>query len=142
MQEECFLELLRSLKPDITMSNRVVVTGMGVVAPTGVGVPAFLNALQNGVSGIKFIPLYKELHFNCQVCGVPDQPDFRRICQKLFSRAINRTVVYKHDFKIGIIDFSKRQQAIQRNLVAVPIQDDDADARLAQWHRVCESTNG
>ncbi|MEO8712263.1 MAG: beta-ketoacyl-[acyl-carrier-protein] synthase family protein [Parafilimonas sp.] len=54
------------------MSRRVVVTGMGVVAPNGVGVPAFLHAIQNGISGIKFIPLYEELHFNCQVCGVPN----------------------------------------------------------------------
>ena len=49
------------------MSRRVVVTGMGVVAPNGVGIPAFLNAIQNGVSGLKFMPLYEELHFNCQV---------------------------------------------------------------------------
>ena len=54
------------------MSRRVVVTGMGVVAPNGVGIPAFLHALQNGISGIRFIPLYKELHFNCQVCGIPE----------------------------------------------------------------------
>ena len=54
------------------MSGRVVVTGMGIVAPNGVGVPAFLHAIQNGISGIKFIPLAKELHFNSQVCGVPD----------------------------------------------------------------------
>jgi 3-oxoacyl-(acyl-carrier-protein) synthase len=54
------------------MSRRVVVTGMGVVSPNGIGVPAFLHALQNGISGIKFIPLYKELHFYSQVCGVPD----------------------------------------------------------------------
>ena len=54
------------------MSRRVVVTGMGVVAPNGVGLPAFLSAIQNGISGLKFIPAYEELHFNCQVCGVPD----------------------------------------------------------------------
>ncbi|MBV9961766.1 MAG: beta-ketoacyl-[acyl-carrier-protein] synthase family protein [Parafilimonas sp.] len=54
------------------MSRRVVVTGMGVVAPNGVGIPAFLQALQNGTSGIKFIPLYRDLHFNCQVCGIPE----------------------------------------------------------------------
>ena len=54
------------------MSRRIVITGMGVVAPNGVGIPAFLNAIQHGVSGLKFIPLYKDLHFNCQVCGVPD----------------------------------------------------------------------
>ncbi|MEP6673963.1 MAG: beta-ketoacyl-[acyl-carrier-protein] synthase family protein [Ferruginibacter sp.] len=54
------------------MSSRVVVTGLGVVAPNGVGIPAFLDALKNGRSGIKYIPEYKELNFNCQVCGVPE----------------------------------------------------------------------
>jgi 3-oxoacyl-(acyl-carrier-protein) synthase len=53
------------------MSNRVVVTGLGVVSPNGVGVPAFLNAIQNGVSGIKFVPLYQELNLSCQVAGIP-----------------------------------------------------------------------
>ena len=54
------------------MSKRVVVTGMGIVAPNGIGLPAFLHALQNGTSGIKFIPQYKELNFSCQVAGLPD----------------------------------------------------------------------
>jgi len=53
------------------MKKRVVVTGMGVVAPNGIGIPAFLNAIQNGVSGIKFIPHYRELNFSCQVAGMP-----------------------------------------------------------------------
>jgi 3-oxoacyl-[acyl-carrier-protein] synthase II len=54
------------------MINRVVVTGLGVVSPNGIGIPGFLHAIQNGISGIKFIPLYKELKFNCQLAGVPD----------------------------------------------------------------------
>jgi 3-oxoacyl-(acyl-carrier-protein) synthase len=54
------------------MNRRVVVTGIGVVSPNGVGVPAFLNAIQNGISGIKFMPLYQELNFSCQVAGKPD----------------------------------------------------------------------
>jgi len=54
------------------MSQRVVVTGLGVISPNGVGVPAFLHAIQNGVSGIRFMPLYEELKFNCQVAGVPE----------------------------------------------------------------------
>jgi 3-oxoacyl-(acyl-carrier-protein) synthase len=54
------------------MSKRVVVTGMGVVAPNGIGVPAFLHAIQNGISGIKFMPKYQELNFSCQVAGMPD----------------------------------------------------------------------
>ena len=49
-----------------------MVTGMGVVAPNGVGVPAFLQAIQNGVSGIKFMPRYQELNFSCQVAGMPN----------------------------------------------------------------------
>ena len=54
------------------MNRRVVVTGIGVVSPNGVGVPAFLNAIQNGISGIKFMPLYQELNFSCQVAGKPE----------------------------------------------------------------------
>jgi len=48
------------------------VTGMGVVSPNGIGIPAFLRALQNGVSGIKYMPHYRELNFSCQVAGMPD----------------------------------------------------------------------
>lgn len=54
------------------MNRRIVVTGLGVVAPNGIGIPAFLNALQNGLSGIRFMPLYEELKFSCQVAGMPD----------------------------------------------------------------------
>src|SRR6185312_3598837 len=54
------------------MSRRVVITGLGVVSPNGVGVPAFLNAIRTGVSGVRFNPQYKDLHFNCQVAGTPE----------------------------------------------------------------------
>jgi len=54
------------------MNRRVVVTGLGVVSPNGIGIPAFLNALQKGISGIRFMPLYQELNFSCQVAGSPD----------------------------------------------------------------------
>ena len=53
------------------MNKRVVVTGLGVVSPNGVGIPAFLNAIQNGISGIQFVPLYQELNMSCQVAGMP-----------------------------------------------------------------------
>jgi 3-oxoacyl-(acyl-carrier-protein) synthase len=54
------------------MSRRVVITGLGVVSPNGVGVPAFLSAIRHGTSGIRYDPLYKDLHFNCQVAGTPE----------------------------------------------------------------------
>jgi len=53
------------------MNRRVVVTGLGVVSPNGLGVPAFLEAIRNGVSGIRYVPHYEALKFNCQVAGIP-----------------------------------------------------------------------
>ena len=44
------------------MNTRVVITGMGVVAPNGVGVDAFLKAIQNGKSGIRFHQKLKDLY--------------------------------------------------------------------------------
>ena len=35
------------------MNRRVVITGLGVVAPNGVGVPAFKHAIKNGISGVR-----------------------------------------------------------------------------------------
>ena len=54
------------------MSKRVVITGMGVVSPNGIGIPAFLNAIQHGVSGIRFVPNYEDLHMSCHVAGIPE----------------------------------------------------------------------
>ena len=53
------------------MNRRVVVTGMGIVAPNGTGVANFNTALQRGESGIRFIEELKNLNFNCQIGGVP-----------------------------------------------------------------------
>ena len=54
-----------------SQENRVVVTGMGVVAPNAVGLPDFEQALRDGNSGIRFVPKLEELKFGCQIGGVP-----------------------------------------------------------------------
>ncbi|MET0153086.1 MAG: beta-ketoacyl synthase N-terminal-like domain-containing protein, partial [Candidatus Binatia bacterium] len=54
------------------MRRRVVVTGLGVVAPNGVGVDAFDAALRAGRSGIRAVAKLKELGFGCTVAGVPE----------------------------------------------------------------------
>ncbi|WP_447639942.1 MULTISPECIES: beta-ketoacyl-[acyl-carrier-protein] synthase family protein [Chitinophagaceae] len=51
--------------------HRVVVTGMGVVSPNGIGKKEFLDALKKGVSGIAFQPELEALNFRCQVASVP-----------------------------------------------------------------------
>lgn len=53
------------------LKKRVVITGLGVVAPNGVGIPAFLKSIEDGVSGITFHEQLKDLNFSCQVGGIP-----------------------------------------------------------------------
>lgn len=54
------------------MSRRVVITGLGVVAPNGVGLDAFTHAIKNGISGIRKDPDLERLQFSCQISGKPD----------------------------------------------------------------------
>jgi 3-oxoacyl-(acyl-carrier-protein) synthase len=54
------------------MNKRVVITGLGVVAPNGVGLDAFTNALKNGISGIKHDSELERLQFSCQIAGKPE----------------------------------------------------------------------
>ncbi|WP_281234009.1 beta-ketoacyl-[acyl-carrier-protein] synthase family protein [Flavobacterium gelatinilyticum] len=54
------------------MKKRIVITGLGVAAPNGVGIPAFTHALQNGTSGIRHDKQLEELQFSCQIAGQPE----------------------------------------------------------------------
>jgi 3-oxoacyl-[acyl-carrier-protein] synthase-1 len=57
------------------MKKRVVITGLGVAAPNGVGIPAFTHAIKNGISGIKHDTQLQELQFSCQIAGKPEISD-------------------------------------------------------------------
>ncbi|GAB4153551.1 MAG: beta-ketoacyl-[acyl-carrier-protein] synthase family protein [Winogradskyella sp.] len=57
------------------MKQRVVITGLGVVAPNGVGLKEFTKALKTGKSGITFHEQLKDLNFSCQIGGVPNVTD-------------------------------------------------------------------
>jgi 3-oxoacyl-(acyl-carrier-protein) synthase len=48
---------------------------MGVVAPNAVGLDAYEQALRDGISGIRHIPILDELKFGCRVAGVPQGVD-------------------------------------------------------------------
>ena len=54
------------------MARRVVITGLGIVAPNGVGLEAFTHAIKNGISGIKHNPELERLQFSCQISGTPE----------------------------------------------------------------------
>lgn len=78
------------------MKKRVVVTGMGVVAPNGRGLSAYERALREGASGIRFIPEMQRLNFACQVGGIPQ--DFETARQGYFDHeelpSINEGIGY------------------------------------------------
>jgi 3-oxoacyl-[acyl-carrier-protein] synthase-1 len=57
------------------MNNHVVVTGLGVVSPIGVGITAFTEALKKGDSGIKYLEELANLNFSCRIGGVPHIPE-------------------------------------------------------------------
>lgn len=52
----------------------MVITGLGVVAPNGVGLTDFETSLRKGHSGIRFQPDLKKLNFSCQIAGKPELP--------------------------------------------------------------------
>lgn len=53
------------------MERRVVITGLGVVAPNGVGLSDFTHSIKNGMSGIKHNAELERLQFSCQISGTP-----------------------------------------------------------------------
>ncbi|MBW8682750.1 beta-ketoacyl-[acyl-carrier-protein] synthase family protein [Chitinophaga rhizophila] len=57
------------------MNKRVVVTGLGVAAPNGVGIPAFAAAIKAGTSGIRHDAELAALQFSCQISGKPEVPE-------------------------------------------------------------------
>ena len=52
--------------------NRVVVTGLGVCAPNGIGLETFEESLFKGASGIRHDEELERLSFSCQVAGKPN----------------------------------------------------------------------
>lgn len=53
----------------------MVITGIGVAAPNGVGIPAFTDAIKKGTSGIRFYKELEDLKFSCCVGGIPPVPE-------------------------------------------------------------------
>ena len=65
------------------MKHRVVITGMGVVAPNAIGLDNFLEAIQEGKSGITFHQKLRDLQFSCCIGGIPS------ISEELKSQYLN-----------------------------------------------------
>jgi 3-oxoacyl-[acyl-carrier-protein] synthase-1 len=67
------------LKKLIKLKNRVVITGLGVVAPNGVGLKAFTKAIKDGTSGITFHQELKDKGFSCCIGGIPEVTEEKKL---------------------------------------------------------------
>jgi 3-oxoacyl-(acyl-carrier-protein) synthase len=73
--------------------RRVVITGMGVVAPNANNLEDFKQAICSGMSGIRFQPDLKDLQFSCCIAGKPllDEDTIGRYFDALELRNFNST---------------------------------------------------
>ncbi|WP_103068284.1 beta-ketoacyl-[acyl-carrier-protein] synthase family protein [Aquimarina sediminis] len=51
--------------------RRVVITGLGIVAPNGTNISVFEKNIINGMSGIQYLKELGSLKFSCQIAGIP-----------------------------------------------------------------------
>ncbi|MCK5512692.1 MAG: beta-ketoacyl-[acyl-carrier-protein] synthase II, partial [Thermodesulfovibrionia bacterium] len=49
--------------------RRIVITGLGVIAPNGIGKDQFWQALKEGKSGIKPVKRFDTSSFKCKLAG-------------------------------------------------------------------------
>ncbi len=80
--------------------RRVVVTGMGVVAPNGIGLEDFHMAQCDGRSGIRFIPELEALKFSCQVAGIPP---LKQETLDQYMSALDQRLIAAKSIRYGII---------------------------------------
>jgi 3-oxoacyl-(acyl-carrier-protein) synthase len=76
--------------------RRVVVTGLGVVAPNAHGAPSFAGALREGRSGIRFHQHLADSGFACCVGGIPEGIEAieERYLTAEERMAMNRNMIY------------------------------------------------
>ena len=76
--------------------NRVVISGMGIVAPNAIGLNAYQQALREGKSGVSYCPPMRDLDFACQVGGIPPLSDetVRELLDPSIIRNLNTSMTY------------------------------------------------
>ena len=72
------------------MEKRVVITGLGVISPVGIGKDTFWNALLNGENGIGPITQFDTTDFKCKLAGEVKGFDPETIVDKKEARKMAR----------------------------------------------------
>src|SRR5438552_872533 len=82
------------------MSKRVVITGIGVVAPIGIGTKAFWENLLAGQCGIRKVTQFDPAGFPCQLAGEVPSYKIGDFVPKSYRKA---TKVMARDTELAII---------------------------------------
>ncbi|MFY0685730.1 MAG: beta-ketoacyl-[acyl-carrier-protein] synthase family protein [Cyclobacteriaceae bacterium] len=79
------------------MNNRVVITGIGVISPNGIGTEDFHQNLFNGKSAIRYFPEHKDLNFRCHIGATPTITDEykAKLFDEFYQKKVdNKGVIY------------------------------------------------
>lgn len=77
------------MNSSVIPSNRVVVTGMGVIAPVGNSVEEFWNNLKNGISGIDRVSRFDPSQFTTQIVGEVEGFDASKYMERKEARRMD-----------------------------------------------------
>ena len=61
------------------MENRVVITGMGIWSCLGTDLESVNKSLYEGVSGVVYDPVRKEIGFRSALTGMVPMPDLKKV---------------------------------------------------------------
>ena len=103
-------------------SKRVVITGLGVVAPNGIGKDAFWSSLLEGRSGIAPITLFDASQHPCRIAGEVKNFNLRDIAKtSIYTRRLSRQDGFALAAALMAIEDAGLDGADARRLHSVPL---------------------
>src|SRR6185369_14180898 len=78
------------------MKTRVVITGMGVVSPIGIGIEAFWDSLKNGRSGVGRLTFFDVTDYPCQIDAEVKEFNPEKYIDKKTARRMDRFTQYAY----------------------------------------------
>ena len=76
------------------MKKRVVITGIGVVSPIGIGVEAYFDALKNGKNGVELITNFDTTNFGVKFAAEVRDFDAEKYMEKKEARRADRVIQF------------------------------------------------
>ncbi|MBL7157268.1 MAG: beta-ketoacyl-[acyl-carrier-protein] synthase family protein [Candidatus Omnitrophica bacterium] len=101
------------------MEKRIVITGIGVLAPNGIGKNAFWKALKEGVSGIKPVTLFNMSNLRTKLGGEISDLNPEAMLGPKGLRNLDRTT---------ILALAASKLALEDSKLTFPIPEDDTDS--------------